>query len=121
MPFRREYLCRPQEESIEVNGMPTRVHDEIIEEFVATCRHYKKTAEVHLGGKMYPPQADPRQLMFPRPWPCLFDSTAWDPMSQSEWVAWRKSIWSELGSMGADIIRDQLKQSGFARSLIKKK
>jgi hypothetical protein len=97
--------------------MPTRIHDEIIEEFVPTCRHCKKTAEHHVGGHMFPRQADPRELMFPRPWPCLFDSTAWDPMSSSEWVTWRKSLWAELGGIGTEYIRDQLKQAGFASKM----
>jgi hypothetical protein len=115
MPFRREYLCRPYEESIEVKGMPTRIHDEIIEEFVPTCRHCKKTAEHHIGGHMFPRQAHPSKLMFPRPWPCLFDSTAWDPLSQSEWVAWRKGVWAE--EIGTSRIRDALKQANFAAEL----
>jgi len=98
--------------------MPTRIHDEIIKEFVPTCRHCKKTAEVHVGGNMFPRKADPRDLMFPRPWPCLFDSTAWDPMSQSEWMEWRKKLWAELGGIGADFIRDKLKQAGFAQRMV---
>lgn len=99
MPFRREYLCRPQDEPIEMSQHQTRVHDEVIEEFVPTCRHCKKTEDEHAQDK------------------CLFEATAWDPMSLSEWVEWRKKLWAELGGIGADFIRDKLKQAGFAQRM----
>jgi len=113
MPFEREYLCRLPEVSQPIQS----VHDEIIEEFVPTCRHCKKTAEHHVGGHMFPRQAHPSKLMFPRPWPCLFDSTHWDPLSQSEWVAWRKSQWEELGRVGTEYFRDRLVQDNFPTKL----
>jgi hypothetical protein len=96
--------------------MPTRIHDEIIEEFVPTCRHCKKLAEHHVGGHLFPRQADQSELMFHRPWPCLFDSTSWDPMSSSEWVAWRRAEWTDWDN-GTNYLRKQLINDGFAARL----
>lgn len=63
----------------------TAMHDEVVESFVPTCRHCKKTADEHAQGR------------------CLFDATVWDAMSRSEWAEWRKSIWAEFGGIAEAI------------------
>lgn len=88
-----------------MSGQTLRIHDEVVEEFQYACRHCKKTAEQHTDGTEEAAGS------------CLFDSTTWDPMSESEWVEWRKNLWDELGGIGTEFIRDQLKQAGFARSM----
>jgi hypothetical protein len=83
------------------------VHDSVTEEFQYVCRHCKKTAEEHSDGTEEAAGS------------CLFDSTTWDPMSQSEWVEWRKGLWLDLGNTGSEYIRDKLKEDGFAARIKK--
>lgn len=99
MPFRLEYLCRPPEAE-EMSQKQTFVHDEVIEEFVPTCRHCKKTKDEHVQDK------------------CLFEATAWAPMDAEEWAAWRKSLWLAVGDVGTNYIREQLRNEGFARRVL---
>jgi hypothetical protein len=80
--------------------MPTRIHDEIIEEFVPTCRHCKKTATQHAQDK------------------CLFESTPWDPMTPTEWTLWRREVWSQLADPGTNYLREQLRNEGFAKKVL---
>ena len=85
MPFEREYLCKLPE----VTKSFQYIHDEIIEEFVPTCRHCKKTSDEHVEGH------------------CYFDSTSWDPMLTDEWMLWRRDVWSNYAA-----------PSSFARSIL---
>lgn len=78
----------------------TQVHDEIIETYVPTCRFCKKTADEHADGV------------------CLFDATLFTPMSPEEWTQWRRQVWLEVAKTGAQFIREELKQSGFAREIL---
>jgi len=79
-----------------------QVHDTVIERFVSTCRHCKKGPLEHLDGTE---DATGK---------CLFEATTWEEMSHDEWTEWRKSLWAELGRVGADFIRDQLRSNGIA-------
>jgi hypothetical protein len=86
------------------------VHDSITEEFTPTCRHCKGTADEHAEGDEVTSG------------PCLFDATTWDPMTESEWVEWRRNLWANLGKEGASLIRDRLQQptgTAFIRDILK--
>ncbi len=66
----------------------TQILDGIAEEFVPTCRHCKKTEDEHSLGK------------------CLFDSSFWDPMNESEWAKWRNSLCGKLSAVDSEHLRD---------------
>lgn len=88
----------------------TTVHDSVTEEFTPTCRHCKRTADEHTDGTE------------DSAGPCLFDSTTWDPMTESEWVEWRRDLWMNLGDVGQSYIRDMLQQpsgTAFIRDVLK--
>lgn len=65
-------------------------YETLVGTFQAICRHCKKGIADHAADK------------------CLFEATAWTPMSEEEWRAWRGSLLDELGKLGADFIREEL-------------
>jgi hypothetical protein len=81
------------------------VHDSITEEFTPTCRHCKATADEHVEGDEVSSGS------------CLFDSTSFDPMTESEWVEWRKNMWADLA--GAGLVREHLQGTSFIRDVLK--
>lgn len=67
-------------------------YETLVGNFQLICRHCKRASVDHAANK------------------CLFDSTDWTPMSEDEWKEWCKS---ELGKLGADFIREELKKSSM--------
>ena len=65
--------------------------------FTQVCRHCKGQESIHVEGH------------------CLFDSTRWEPMNQGDWNMWQRQIWDEIGNLGGEWLRDQIRGIKSAR------